>query len=52
MFLSVLQNAGIAARLAILSIEGRKLDTDKLNEPVVRDKNSGIDRVLMIMDRR
>lgn len=46
------RGAGIACfRLAFLPMERRQLDVDKLSSPLIRDPNSGIDRVLKIFDR-
>lgn len=44
---------GVACiRLCIIPMERRKLDTDKISEPVIRDPNSGVDRFLEIFDRK
>lgn len=43
---------GVACiRLCIMPMEQRKLDTDKISVPVIRDPNSGIDRFMKIFDR-
>lgn len=43
---------GIAAiRLAFIPMERKQLDKDQLHEPLTRDPNSGVDRVLKIFDR-
>lgn len=51
MFLNLLQGAGTIVRFAILPIENRQLDRDKLHEPVVRDRNIPLERVFMLFDR-
>lgn len=43
---------GVAcSRLAFTPVSHKKLDEDRLLNPVHRDPNSGIDRVLKIFDR-
>lgn len=44
--------ASIGARMAFLGVERRDLDRDRLNHPIKRDLNTGVDRVRMIFDRR
>lgn len=46
------RSAGVACcRLAFVPMERRQLDLDKISNPIVRDPNSSIDRVLKIFDR-
>lgn len=46
------RGAGIACiRLAFMPMERKKLDEDRLSNPLVRDPDSGVDRVLKIFDR-
>lgn len=52
MLLKIVSGAGILTRIAFLPIEHRKLDTDKHNNVVIRNPDSGVDRVLMIFDRK
>lgn len=41
-----------ATRFAFMPLPGKSLDRDTLNNPHIRDPESGVDRVLMIFDRR
>ncbi|XP_031629623.1 RPII140-upstream gene protein [Contarinia nasturtii] len=41
----------VCLRLASTPIQNKRLDEDRLNYPVLRDPNSGIDRVLKIFNR-
>lgn len=53
--MNILRATGIASlggRMAFMSVDRRDLDRDRLNEPIQRDPDSGIDRVRMIFDRR
>lgn len=46
------RGAGIACfRLAFVPIERKQLDRDRLSDPLIRDPNNPIDRVLSIFDR-
>lgn len=46
------RGAGIACiRLAIVPIQKKKLDENRLEHPIIRDASSSIDRVLKIFDR-
>lgn len=38
-------------RAALMPMERRKLDANRIEEPLIRDPNSGVDRVLAIFDR-
>lgn len=44
--------AGVGARMAFFGVERRDLDRDRLHDKIVRDPDSGSDRVRMIFDRR
>lgn len=53
--MNMLRASGVAclgARMAIMSVEHRDLDRDRLHEKIERNPDSGIDRVRMIFDRR
>lgn len=44
--------AGIAGiRLAFIPMQRKQLDVNRIEEPLVRDPDSGVDRVLAILDR-
>lgn len=46
------RGAGIACiRLAFIPIQKKQLDENRIEHPIVRDPNSGIDRILKIFDR-
>lgn len=52
MWSALRRGAGIACiRLAYAPIQNRKLDQDLISNPIIRDSDSGIDRVLKIFDR-
>lgn len=52
MFHALRGGAGIACiRLAIVPMQRKQLDVDRIAEPIERDPDSGIDRVLTILDR-
>lgn len=40
-----------AIRATLMPMERRKLDENRVEEPLIRDPNSGVDRVLAIFDR-
>lgn len=46
------RGAGIASiRLALMPMERKKIDEDRLSNPLIRDPDSGVDRILKIFDR-
>lgn len=52
MFGAFSRGAGIACiRLAIVPIQKKKLDENRLEHPIIRDASSSIGRVLKIFDR-
>lgn len=53
--MNILRATGVAcigARMSFVGIDRRDLDRDRLNDKIVRDPNSGFDRVRIIFDRR
>lgn len=52
MYSALRRGVGIGCiRLAIIPMERRQLDEDKISHPRIRDPSVGIDRVYMIFDR-
>lgn len=52
MFGALRRLGGLACfRLAYVPVSHKKLDEDRLINPIDRDPNSGVDRVLKIFDR-
>lgn len=52
MIAALRRGIGVAViRASIYPIERRQLDKDRVNEPLKRNPNYGIDRVLMVFDR-
>lgn len=52
MFGILRRGVGLACiRIAFVPVDYKQLDEDRISNPIVRDPNSGVDRVLRIFDR-